>query len=127
MPGYCDQAEQAGHVDDMAAAACRHVRQERLAAMHHAPEIDVHQPVEVFVSHVGDVVRDPNAGIVEDQIDLTEAVYRQGGKGFDGGAVSHVQPGGFDGRARVFQQAGRFPERRFVDVAQHQTATFGGQ
>ena len=55
------------------------VRQERLRAVHDAPEVDVHQPREVLVAHRLDGRRERNPGVVEDEVDL--AVFGGDGVG----------------------------------------------
>ena len=59
------------------------------------PEINVHDPFEVFVGHLTDRGRQGNARVVDDQIDLTEIFHNLLRMGKDGIAIRHVQPVGF--------------------------------
>ncbi len=70
LRGDADQPEHAGQVDDVAFTRGLQVREERLGAVDDAPEVDVHQPLEVLVGHGLDGGRHGHAGVVEDQVDL---------------------------------------------------------
>ena len=54
-----DDTEQAGDIDQMPLGRLLQQRQERHAALDHSPEIDSHEPVEVFVAHLVDPVPEP--------------------------------------------------------------------
>ena len=64
--------------------------QERFRAIHHAPEVDVHQPLEIFVAHALDGARKRDAGVVEDQIDLAVVVRHRIRPCVDGIAVRNI-------------------------------------
>src|SRR5690606_10694249 len=63
-----EQPEHAGDVDDMPGAAGLQVGQEGLAAMHHAPEVDVHDPVVIIQRVAFDGSSHRHPGVVDDQI-----------------------------------------------------------
>ena len=62
------QAEHAGGVDDMAIACGFQVRQKRLGAVDHAPEVDADDPFQVGVVHTLHGARQGHPGIVEHQV-----------------------------------------------------------
>ena len=51
LRGHRDQTKDAGNVDDRRFGPGLQVRQEGLGAVHHAPEINPHDPFEVLVTH----------------------------------------------------------------------------
>ena len=54
----------------MCASRCRaKMRQEGAGRMHHAPEIDVHQPVHLRLIDLGEVAEQRDAGIVDEDIE----------------------------------------------------------
>src|SRR5690606_33976515 len=63
-----EQPEHAGDVDDMPGAAGLQVGQEGLAAMHDAPEVDVHDPVVIIQRVAFDGSSHRHPGVVDDQI-----------------------------------------------------------
>ena len=50
------------------------MRQEGLRAVHHAPEVDVHDAVDVLELHVLDLAVVGDSGIVEDRVDPAEMI-----------------------------------------------------
>jgi len=103
------------------------VGQEGLGAVHHAPEIDAHQPFEVVITEVGDRLRYRDAGVVDD--DLGTAVVGQHfiGKGVDGGPIGNVQYMAADIDLGQTQFGGQAFQVLLIDVGQRQGAAFLGQ
>ena len=71
LGGHADEAEDTGDVHDMPLAGLLQSRQECLGPVHHAPEVDVHQPFEILVGHRLDGCAERNARVVEDEVDPT--------------------------------------------------------
>ena len=72
LAGHGDQTEQAGDIHDVPVAGRDQQRQEGFGAVDDAPEVDVHDPLDVLelgLDHVT-VVGDPR--VVVDLVDLTE-------------------------------------------------------
>ena len=61
-----DQAEHARDVDDMALPGSTQVGKKRLGAVHHAPEVDVHEPFEVVVACTFNGGAQVDASIIDD-------------------------------------------------------------
>ena len=78
-PGIDEQAEEAGDVHDVAVTGLDQVRQELLGALHDAPEVDVHDPLEVVVGHLLEVAVQRDAGVVDDHVDPAELAADRGG------------------------------------------------
>ena len=89
---HADEPEHAGEVDDVALTRRLEVGQEGLGAVDHAPEVDVHQPLEVLVGHGLDGRPEGDAGVVHDQVHLAVIGHHLVGPGVDGGPVGHVDP-----------------------------------
>ena len=53
----------------MGFALPRQMRQERARPMHHAPEIDVHQPVHLRLVDLVELAHQRDAGIVDDDVE----------------------------------------------------------
>src|SRR5918997_1221426 len=66
------------------------VGHERLGAVHDAPEVDVHQPLEVVVGHRVDRGQERDAGVVEHQVDPAVVVDDPVGPRVHRGPVGHV-------------------------------------
>ena len=69
LPRRRDDAKNAGEVDDMGFALARKMRQERARAVHHAPEIDVHEPVHLRLVDLVEVADQRDAGIVDEDVE----------------------------------------------------------
>ena len=125
-----EQAEHAGRIDDMPVTAGLEVRQERLGAMHHAPEVDADDPFQVSVIHPFDGARQRHPGIVEHQVDLAVLGHATRRPRLHGLAVGHVQHLGGDSDGRqgrgADQVLGMF-QALAVFVCQRQVAPFPRQ
>src|SRR3954447_15503072 len=69
LPGRGDDAEDRGEVDDMRLALLCEMRQERAGAVHHAPEIDVDQPLHLRLIDFVEGAEQGDAGIVDDDVE----------------------------------------------------------
>ena len=58
-----------GEVDDMGLALASKMRQECAGRVHHAPEIDVHQPVHLRLVDLVELAEQGDAGIVDDDVE----------------------------------------------------------
>ena len=72
------------------------VGQERLGPVHHAPEVDVHEPFEVRVGHGLDRRAQRDAGVVDDEVDRAVVGHHLLGPGVDGVPIGHVEVLGGD-------------------------------
>ena len=68
LAGRGDDAEDRGEVDDMRLAPLRKMRQEGARAVHHAPEIDVDQPLHLRLVDLVEGAEQGDAGIVDDDV-----------------------------------------------------------
>ena len=75
-------------------------RQERAAAMHNAPEVDVHEPVEVLEGGVHGVTDQRHASIVDDQVHVVRVFGNGGAPGLNGRGISDVHAGRRTGHVR---------------------------
>jgi len=103
------------------------MRQERARHAHHAPEIDVEQPLEIAF---GDLIEGPverDAGVVDKKVD--EAVRGEHGFGQSGDAraVGHVEPMQADREPTARGAAFGLEKARFADVGERQTASAAGE
>ena len=94
--GLGEQPEDAGDIDHVAVAGGLQVRKERLGAVHHAPEVDVHDPLvfRVVAAFHGTGVGD--ARVVEDQVHPAMFAGCLVGPGLHLLAVGHVDDRGGD-------------------------------
>ncbi|GAB7535552.1 hypothetical protein BGC_17670 [Burkholderia sp. 3C] len=106
----------------MAVARFDQVRQERLGAVHHAPEIHAHQPFEIVDRHRGRQRRERHAGIVEDQMDRAVARLDVARPGHHGVAVAHVHAVLRDGDTGLGAQRGRVGQAVRIEIRQRQMA-----
>ena len=53
----------------MGFALARQMRQERARGVHHAPEIDLHQPVHLRLLDLVELAEQGDAGIVDDDVE----------------------------------------------------------
>lgn len=126
LRGRGQQAEQAGGVDHMAFTGALEVRQEGLRAPDHAPEVDAHDPFEIFGLDGFDEGPQGHTGVVEDQVDLAVVAGGLVGPGEHGFAVGHIELGRGDfhalRQARFGGQQRGLGQALFVDVAQGEVA-----
>jgi hypothetical protein len=81
LVGHCDQPEQAGYVDDVAVPGRDHVGQKGFGAVDDAPEVDIHDPLDVLELRLLEVAVVGNAGIVVDLVDFAEVGHNRVGVG----------------------------------------------
>ena len=119
------QPEEAGDVHDVSVTGLDEMRQERLRAMHDAPEVDVHHPLEVVVVDLLVAAEQRHARVVDHDVHPTEPAADRVGVVVHGPAVADVhtlhqdppagagphQPGGLgqSGLVRVTQGEDRTP------------------
>ena len=65
---HADKPENGRYIGDMAAAARDHGRQKGLCAMHDAPKINIHDPLEIIHGHLGHRRAMRHAGIVQHKV-----------------------------------------------------------
>jgi hypothetical protein len=65
-------------------------RQEGLRAIHHAPKINLHDPLEVLVDHAFGLIDHRDAGVVDQQVDLPMQFANLGGQSLDRRAVGNI-------------------------------------
>ena len=111
----------------MALTSAFQVRQERLGAVDHAPEVDAHHPlvVGVVIAFHGAALGD--AGVVEDGIDLAVFSHHLVGPGLHRVTVSDVDQGlaGLD--PKLAYQLGGFLKAGAVHIRQGHVATLARQ
>src|SRR6478736_4823814 len=83
LPRRRDDPENAGEVDDVGLALARKLRQERARRMHHAPEIDVDQPLHLRLVDLVELAEQGDAGIVDDDVEARMGGARSFREGFD--------------------------------------------
>jgi hypothetical protein len=91
LPRHPQQPEQARDVHDVPVAGLDEVGQELLGALHHAPEVDVHDPLEVVVADLGEVTVQGDAGVVDHRVDPAELLAHGRGVGAHRGPVPDVE------------------------------------
>ena len=103
------------------------VRQERLGAVDHAPEVDAHHPlvVGVVIALHGAALGD--AGVVEDGIDLAVLRHHLVGPGLHGVTLGDVDQGFADLDPKRACQFGGFLEAGAVHICQGQVAALARQ
>ncbi|MNF89690.1 hypothetical protein D3C84_722260 [compost metagenome] len=107
-------------VDDLALAALEQ-RQERLAALDHAHQVDRDLPVPVLQRQLVEETARGHAGVVDDHIDAAELFLAGLRQGSQLTVVAHVATPGetlATGRANQLQSLG---EPRLVDIGERQT------
>src|SRR5690606_29440807 len=65
-------------------------------AVHHAPEVDIHEPFKIVVTHVFDSFAETDTGIVHDDIDLAMLGHRVVRIAIDSITITHVDQMGAD-------------------------------
>ena len=111
----------------MAVAGGFQVRQEGLGAVHHAPEVDVHDPLVLGVVAAFDGAGVSDAGVVEDQVDLAELAYHLIGPGMHSSTVGDIDHGFQHLHTVLARGLGGFLEAGGVDVGDGQVAALAGQ
>ncbi len=103
-------------VDDMTFTGLLQVGQESLGAVDHAPEVDVHQPLEVVVVHVFYGSAQCHTGVVEDHVGVAEMVDHIVGEIIERLAVGHVENLGHQTIFAEIQAVGGFFQAGFINV-----------
>ena len=91
LGGHGDQAEQTGDVDDAPFVLLEQGGQEGLGAIHHAPEVDGHDPLEVLIGHLVNGLRHCHTGVVDDDVGGAELLLDRFGVGVEILTARHVQ------------------------------------
>ena len=97
--------------------------EERLRAVNHTPEVDVHQPLEVVVGHRGHVGAEGHAGVVDDDVHPTVVGDDLVGPGVHVVASGHVEATGGHLHAPALTAGRRLGQAGLVDVADRQVGT----
>jgi hypothetical protein len=118
-----EEPEYAGDVDDVRLTLPQERRQERLAAVDDAPEVDAHQPMKVLDAEVLEGTPERDAGIVDEELDTPVRGQRVCGVALDGSKVADVahMPGHRVGSRRT-RQIRRLFERLAPDIGEGQGA-----
>jgi hypothetical protein len=103
------------------------VRQEGIGPVHHAPEVDPEEPLEVLVAPALDRRTERYAGVVEDHVHLTVLTGGAIRPAVHGIAIRHVHAVARDLYARMSRRLDRPGEALLVHVAQRQVAAAPGQ
>ncbi|MNE45184.1 hypothetical protein D3C80_1394570 [compost metagenome] len=114
-----------GDVDNAPLAALQQ-RQEGLATLDHAHQIDRDLPVPVFQRQFGEEPARSDAGVVDDHIDPTELLFAGLGQGRQLAIVAHIaalDEAVATGLANLLQ---RFAQAGFVDIGQCQAPALTG-
>lgn len=75
----------------MSVAGSGQMREEGPGAMHHTPEVDVHQPVEVFICNLKHLRIDSHAGVIDQEIDRAKVTHHIIGIGVDGISLATIE------------------------------------
>ncbi len=121
------QPEQRGDVGEVPVAGLDQVRQERLRPVHHAPEVDVHHPLDVGEGQFEHVTGERDAGVVDDQAHSAELRGHGVRVGQDAGAIGDVEAVGADGHAGSLRPPHRLGQPGLVHVAQREVRAAGSQ
>ena len=100
-----EQPEHAGDVDDVPVAGGDQVRKERLGAVDHAPEVDVHHPFDVLELAGLDVAGERDAGVVVDLVDRAEVLVDRVGVRLECLALGDVHRSAFTGAPMAFSRS----------------------
>ena len=119
LGGEREPREAGGDRDDVAALALAEVREHGLDAVEHRLDVDGHHVVDVGVGELGDHARDAAARVVDDHVELTEALERAIAEPLEIGALGDV--GGNDERVRS-QRGGARGELGFATGGEHDAA-----
>jgi hypothetical protein len=127
LAGRRDDAEDAGHVDQVRARLGLQRRQQHVRQGDLGPEVDVDDPVVVVEADLVEAAAEGDPGVVDEQPDPRvggEDGLGGAGRGVPIGQVDHVR---LDGAAAGAQVVGDALEPRLVAVQQHEVAAAGGQ
>lgn len=89
------KAHEAGGADDVTTFSLDHGRQELLDADQRPPEVDSHNPSEIFERRVDDFARHRDAGVVEENGRSTRLAFDEVGEILDidlDGDIDHSRP-----------------------------------
>ncbi len=111
----------------MALTGCLQVGEERLGPVDDAPEVDVHQPLEVLVGHGLDGGAQSDAGVVDDQVHLAVVVHDFVGPGVHGDAVGDVEALGADLHSKALAEGDGLGQADFIDVGQGEVGAAGSE
>ncbi|MNZ53986.1 hypothetical protein D3C78_718770 [compost metagenome] len=113
------QGRHRSDVDDPPLAAFKH-RQERLAALDHAHQVDRQLPLPVFQRQFTKETARGHTGIVDDHIDAAELLFAGLGQGGQLAVVAHVATLHKTLAASLAHQRQGFAQACLVDVSQGQ-------
>ncbi len=122
-----EQSEDARDVDDVTVAGLDEMRQERLGAVDDAPEVDVHDPVEVLERHLLDGAGEGDAGVVEDEIDRAEVGDDLIGVRQDQLALRDIEVIGLDLGTGLLDQRLRLGETVRVHITDREPCSAAGE
>ena len=103
------------------------MRQEGFGAVDHAPEVDVHHPLDVLELAGLDVTAERDAGVVVDLVDLAEVLVDLVGVGEESFALGDVEAVDLDSHTQRGQPPLGLREPFGVDVADRQLRACAGQ
>jgi hypothetical protein len=128
LAGRGDDAEDRGEVDDMRLAPQRKLRQERAGAVHHAPEIDVDQPLHLRLVDLVERAEQRDAGIVDDNVQRGVGGNGRVRKLLDLGGLADIDPVGRDlAGASLADLGGHLLQPGLVAVGERKIAAARGQ
>ena len=103
------------------------MRQERLGAVHDAPEVDVHHPFDLFELADFDVPDERDAGVVVDLVDFAKMVVDLLGVGDERFPLGDVEPVGLDRGADGLEPFLGLRQPVGVDIADGHACPGAGQ
>jgi hypothetical protein len=127
LSGRRDDAEDAGHVDQLSCRLSCQQRQKGARQPHHGAEVDAHQPVEIGRRHLLEIATQGHAGVVDQNADAAVRSIHGGqqfGRRFRLRQVEHMATDRDAARAGL---GGGDLQPRVVDVDQRQVAATCGQ
>ena len=110
-----------------AGAAVDQTAGEGSAAVDHAAEVDVEHPVELFGRRVEEGTRQPDAGVVDDDVGNPVLRAHLLSEPFDRLRVSHIEDIGVRRPAGTADLCGGILGRGPVDIADHDFGAVGGE
>src|SRR5205807_4481995 len=99
LSGNRENPEEAGNVDDVPVSGGDQMRQECFGAVHYAPEVDVHHPLDVLELADFNITGEGDPGVVINLVDLAEVLVDRVGIGQECLAFADVETVRFDRRA----------------------------
>jgi hypothetical protein len=103
------------------------VRQEGFGAIHDAPEVDIHDPVEIYVGDSLGLVDECYTCIIDDEMDGAVLLKYIGGKRLDGFALSDINRVRAANSSRGRNLLASLLQACFIDVRKRQDAAAPGQ